>query len=603
MSTEIKIDKKSVKDFLSEKGPFVIPVYQRPYTWSEDDEIQTLFDDIIEFVHNGGSENEDLTYFLGCVVSFTNSQKEQEIIDGQQRITSLFLLLRAIYTKAQKETSEQAENFRKQIEPTLWRCNKKGDGKPLYDQVLIRSEVIDEDANNTFREILRTGKADPDAKDQYSKNYLHFQKLLDEYAVGHSLGGFYDFVYAVLNQAILLPISADTQDTALTIFNTLNNRGKPLSDADIFKAKIYEHHKDPAAKSSFIQDWKDLEESTKNTGDETIQKLFTYYMFYLRAKEGDISSSTPGVRKYYAQDDKERGLEAWWRLYDENIMSNLNSVLNIFRVIYNRQTIDDEEWSKDFEICKCLDILKAYPNEYWKYPVVTYYLEYRNEPDFQELFLNFLHKFISQLLPRFIHTPSLNFVKSDILKLDHSITKSKKPDFDFKEYSEKEFKEHLKNPNLKITRMLLTILAYYNSGQTELLPIKWEIEHIYPQKWDKNHFPALSDAEVKKKVECIGNKIPLEKRLNIQASNGFFSKKQDYYRKSKIAVAKSLAEFHGDWTIDNIDERNIRLSDAFIELMDDWDKNYQTSDKKPETNEPSEEDKAMIEYLKSKNLI
>lgn len=53
MSTEIQIDKKSVRDFLSEKGPFVIPVYQRQYTWSEDDEIQTLFDDIVEFVNNG----------------------------------------------------------------------------------------------------------------------------------------------------------------------------------------------------------------------------------------------------------------------------------------------------------------------------------------------------------------------------------------------------------------------------------------------------------------------------------------------------------------------------------------------------------------------
>ena len=66
-------------------------------------------------------------------------------------------------------------------------------------------------------------------------------------------------------------------------------------------------------------------------------------------------------------------------------------------------------------------------------------------------------------------------------------------------------------------------------------------------------------SEVKKKVECIGNKIPLEKRLNIQASNGFFSKKQESYRKSNIAIARSLANIQGDWTIDNIDERNIRI--------------------------------------------
>ena len=62
----------------------------------------------------------------------------------------------------------------------------------------------------------------------------------------------YDFIYAVLNQAILLPITADSQDTALIIFNTLNARGLPLSDADIFKAKIY-NHLDNDGKKEFIE--------------------------------------------------------------------------------------------------------------------------------------------------------------------------------------------------------------------------------------------------------------------------------------------------------------------------------------------------------------
>lgn len=69
----------------------------------------------------------------------------------------------------------------------------------------------------------------------------------------------YDFIYAVLNQAILLPITADSQDTALIIFNTLNARGLPLSDADIFKAKIY-NHLDAEGKKLFIEEWKALDE-------------------------------------------------------------------------------------------------------------------------------------------------------------------------------------------------------------------------------------------------------------------------------------------------------------------------------------------------------
>lgn len=128
MSTSIEVHKKSVKELLSEgkDHQFVIPEYQRPYAWG-DEEIQTLFDDLWEFTTNGqgGSENNG-TYFLGTVVAYENENKEQEIIDGQQRITSLFLLLRAIYTmlsNADTKTKE-AENFIKQIEPAIWRTNK-----------------------------------------------------------------------------------------------------------------------------------------------------------------------------------------------------------------------------------------------------------------------------------------------------------------------------------------------------------------------------------------------------------------------------------------------------------------------------------------------
>lgn len=109
----------------------------------------------------------------------------------------------------------------------------------------------------------------------------------------------YDFIYAVLNQAILLPITADSQDTALIIFNTLNARGLPLSDADIFKAKIY-NHLDNDGKKEFIEAWKALDENA-TAANESIQSLFYYYMFFLRAEGNDKSSTTPGIRSYFTK--------------------------------------------------------------------------------------------------------------------------------------------------------------------------------------------------------------------------------------------------------------------------------------------------------------
>ena len=63
-----------------------------------------------------------------------------------------------------------------------------------------------------------------------------------------------------MNNCILLPIEAESQDTALRIFSTLNDRGKPLSDADIFKAQFYKHFSKLGKKEEFIAQWKKLEE-------------------------------------------------------------------------------------------------------------------------------------------------------------------------------------------------------------------------------------------------------------------------------------------------------------------------------------------------------
>lgn len=194
-------------------------------------------------------------------MAYENEAGEQEIIDGQQRITSLFLLLRAIYTRLVatpvSERTAEANNFIGKIEPAIWRTNKLT-GKVDFKNILLTSRVINNNGNETLSSILETRKADENAKDNYSKNYRHFQELFDKHSTENPLM-VYQFIYALLNQAILLPITADTQDTALTIFSTLNDRGLPLSDADIFKAKIY-NQLEADEKKAFIENWKELDE-------------------------------------------------------------------------------------------------------------------------------------------------------------------------------------------------------------------------------------------------------------------------------------------------------------------------------------------------------
>lgn len=566
MATTISVNKQTIEQFLlnARRKPFVIPEYQRPYSWTNE-QIDTLFRDIWEFTSNDGGTENDGTYFLGSIVSYENEDGEQEIIDGQQRITSLFLLLRAIYTKlaVTDEKSPEAINFISKIEPLIWRTNKLT-GKVDYASILLTSKVISDSENEILKNILETGNVKEKAQDSYSKNYKQLLELLEEKSKENALM-IYQFIYALLNQVIILPITADTQDTALTIFSTLNDRGLPLSDADIFKANIY-NNLNKEEKEKFIEEWKELEEDSLRIS-ESIQQLFYYHMFYQRALENDKVTTTPGLRKYYSANKFERILKP-------NILSNLRQILNLWEVISNKNVIEDEEWSKNIEILKILDILTSYPNEFWKYPVIIYYLRYKDNKDFEERFLAFLRKLYTELLKKYIEIPTITAVKTNILKLNVEIINTDKPTFDFKSLSEDDIREKIKTPHRNVVRMLLKTLAY--ELQDELLPEKWEIEHILPVKWENSYDLRENEEVAREKIEHLGNKTPFEKKLNIIATNNYFAKKKDYYVKSNIQMTKEIGNLKMDrWGLDQIVERDVRMTDKIIEILKSWGRDYE----------------------------
>lgn len=593
MATTISVNKQSISELLKtgRTKPFIIPEYQRPYAWISE-QIETLFEDIWEFATTIGGLDQNGSYFLGSIVSFENENGEQEIIDGQQRITSLFLLLRAIYTKlihGDDAHTDAAQNFIRQIEPAIWRTDNRT-GKVDYNNILLTSKVVDNEGNEILRDILKDGVANPNANDNYSRNYLLFQKLYDDHCTKSPLK-IYDFIYALLNQAILLPISADSQDTALTIFSTLNNRGLPLSDADIFKAKIYNNLKDDE-KDNFISQWKTLEKEATEA-HESIQQLFYYYMFYLRAKENDVSSTTPGVRKYYSANK-------FSRLFEIDLIDQLKTVLNLWKVINTNQDIPGEDWDNNSKIRKALDTLTSYPNEFWKYPVITYYLSHRNRENFDEEFLLFLNKLIEELMTRFLLFPTINAVKSDIMKLGARIINDPHPDFGFREIDRSLLEDKIRIPHRNIVRMLLKSYAY--NHQEQLLPDNWQIEHILPQKWQSSFFPETDSKKVNEMIEHIGNKTPFERKLNIVASNGYFKKKQQEYQKSEIEVTKILVtSIDNDWTLGNIEHRDLIVSTEIMKLLQEWESDYQKNKNNMIT--PSEEDLAMIEKFKQNGWI
>lgn len=606
-TANINVNKQTVLQLLAsgQDIPFVIPEYQRPYSWS-DDEIITLFDDLWEFsverIQPDGAKN----YFLGCVVSYEENG-ERQIIDGQQRITSLFLLLRAVFSMLEKDDNQtdEVKNFIAKIKPALWKENEMT-GKEDRSNILLRSEVVTDSGNEILRRILETGVADSKAKDNYSKNYNKFISLYQEKAVTSGMQLFH-FVLALLNYSILLPITADDQETALTIFNTLNNRGLPLSDADIFKSYIYKKL-DDAGKKDFIQKWKKLETDASKV-DESIQSLFYYHMFYLRAKEEDDKSSTPGVRKYY--------LDKKFNRLTVEVMDDLAQSLHLWEVVNGREAVDGEDWSQNMEIRKVLDCLSSYTNEFWKYPVSIFYMEHKSKPDFEEIFLKFLRKLYVMLITRYLETPTINAVKADILKLNVHIINNCHPIF-FAGFEDKkvEGKDAINaekqrtdsliiSPHKNMVRMLLKLLAYQDDAQTDLLPSYWEIEHVFPQTWDSKYY-NLDEEEANDKLEHLGNKLPFEKKLNISASNNYFDKKKSKYKDSKIAICQNLGKSGlEEWGLENITENDLKVCKQIKEIFSKWIEEYEPKkDVEAESVPiPTPEEEAMIKMLREKGLI
>ncbi len=199
-----------------------------------------------------------------------------------------------------KDQNSQA--MKQDIEKCLWRANNFGAYQK--DDLKIASEVATDNDKEEFIAILRDGNAD-NMKSRYAKNFKYFEGQIVDFL--NNYPSYFAYLPArILNNCVLLPIEAESQDAALRIFSTLNDRGKPLSDADIFKAQFYKFYKEQGKKDEFIEQWKALDtiasDVIKPLSGTPLDELFTRYMYYERAKLGIKSSTTEALRKFYERD-------------------------------------------------------------------------------------------------------------------------------------------------------------------------------------------------------------------------------------------------------------------------------------------------------------
>lgn len=576
--SKLNIDQQSIKDlFMNRSTDFLIPDYQRPYAW-EENECQTLWDDIFTFAFPDSdyskfdSDNDE--YFLGPIVTFKNENKKLEIIDGQQRLTTFMLLLRAFYTRFKNMKDENSNKMRDIIAKCIWKTDEFEN--PNINQLKIDSEVSTDDDKDEFLTILKTGEIEQNYKSRYAENFKFFQEKINDF-LGKYPSYFSYLPARILNNCILLPIEAESQDTALRIFSTLNDRGKPLSDGDIFKAQFYKYFSEKLKKDEFIERWKKLEEKANkifsSNKDTAIDELFTRYMYYERAKQGNRKTTTEALRKFYEKNKYEL-------LRKEETFTNLELLLDFWNSV-SRQ--DEDIFSH--EVLSALFILNYAPNGMWTYITSVYFLKNRDENGKLEdnKFLNFLNKMIGFIWTYAILRPGVNALRTpaypEMIKIVNG------DELNFREYKfekdivKEELSKYTFTNGRPITKSMLAWWTYYNKKQ-ELWTYddKLEIEHIFAKKRQEIE-KTLKDY---KKIESLGNKALLEKNINIRASDYRFSDKKKYYKgyeKSngifkRATLNSELLNFSNskeDFIEKDIIERETLIINEFISYLAKYD--------------------------------
>lgn len=553
---DLHVSKKTVGKLFSEmqNRKFVIPDYQRPYKWNIE-KCETLWSDIENFAQTDAKSGAD--YFLGTIVSYLNDDRNQEIIDGQQRITSFMLLLRSFYKKLDDMVEdEDVIGLKNQLAPCIWDINPISQKVTDKTKIHIISEVATEEDNETFHKILETGNIIENTTDNYSNNYRFFKQKCDEYATINPMQ-WKELCVTILQKCIILPIQCDTQDTALTIFSTLNDRGMPLADSDIFKAQIYRNCTTEEKRKEFTETWKELTQICKQ-GNFSIDDIFRYYTHVLRARNNDKSKEV-GLRKFYA-DNKYK------RLKTENIMVEIMDLAYFWRFIntWIEPEIDYTYVVSD-KANMHLHCLSCYPNEFWRYATSVFFMKNKDSQTFKIDFENMLQKLIAFLFVKFIEQPSVNAIKDDIYNSCISLNLNNELQYRFALNEELLSQQIDNHSSSRISRALLLLYAYQNPNQTEVIPYSFDIEHIFPKKWQDTNYHGWTKSDADLYLDRFGNKTVCEKKLNIQAGNGYFGVKKQKYKVSSIATVKDLSNYpNNDWVKSDIEKREIEFKKTLL---------------------------------------
>ncbi len=266
---------------------FIIPVYQRNYDWKPE-QCGRLFDDLVDVVRTKRAE-----HFFGSIVSQT-PRGERVVIDGQQRITTIFLLLAALRKQLNcGVVKSECDDLAGDIDYGYLR-----DERHKQDQKLRLKLVKDDSA--AFAALLDGREDALILESNVTQNYLYFLERIKKMAISA------DELYEAIKILRVIDIKLDTQDDAQMIFESLNSTGLDLSEADKARNFILMNLSAEEQEEYYNNYWNIIEKNT----DYKVSDFIRYYLAAKLAKTPAIKKVYPEFRKYVFRFfcDKSKGV-------------------------------------------------------------------------------------------------------------------------------------------------------------------------------------------------------------------------------------------------------------------------------------------------------
>lgn len=543
-ATEYPIYKVFSNDFV-----FTIPLYQRPYAWTTE-QAGELIEDLITSLGDGNEPIDDVNpYFLGSIVLIKGDKPDAQVVDGQQRLTTLTILLAALRTLVQPQYGNNLTKLLyEEGDLILGTPNRYRLTLAKRDAEFFKEYIQHEGIISKLKDLNSATLSD--SQKNIKENALLFLNRLEKLSDSQRVR----LAQFIIKHCFLVTVSTPDLDSAYRIFSVLNERGLDLSLTDILKAEIIGPIPD-VEKEAYNSKWEDTQEKL---GRNSFQNLFTHIrMIYRKAK---LSGSVLKEFREYVRPTNNP---------QQFINATLCPLADAFSKI---KTASYQSDKRAEEVNQLFNYLNRIDNSDWIPPAILYFSRNHNCPDLLIQFFTDLERLSAGLM---IQRANVN---ERIERYSRLLTFIEREQDLYTPDSPLQITFEEKNNILKMLDgdiylvqkirlyVLLRLDAALSEGEATYNFSNVTVEHVLPQNpapnslW-MNWFPSPEERQTY--VNRIGNLVLLSTAKNNQASNYDFDLKKQKYFTTKTGVSpfalttQVLSE--QEWTPEVINRRQKNL--------------------------------------------